>query len=137
MFKIIPQGPAYNVTNRAGNPLTFDAEILLTTLPQEGAPPFSFAAVPPVVWRGAMHACTFESLEEFIGVIADPYGATDGRLTLTTDDGQGLAASCLSHVIEWDCDRGYGYHGLAGADAVGAVAAALTAPARDARGGHY
>lgn len=129
MFKIIPQGPAYNMTNRAGNPLTFDAEITLTTLPQEGAPPFSFAAVPPVVWRGAMHACTFESLEEFMGLIADPYGVTDGRLTLTTDDGQ--------HVIEWDCDQGYVYQGLSGAGAVGAVAAALTAPAEDTRGGHY
>ncbi len=114
---ITPQGPTYNRLNAVGNPLTFDAAIELCGEKPEAA--FAFQANYPV-WAGSMQMATFEKLEEFISLIADPYGVTDGHLMLTHQDAR-------VH-IGWDCDKGFTLDGLVGHAAVECVARALVSP---------
>ena len=107
----------YNILNRAGNPLLFHAEITLTGLAKQDAPPFSEDAVAPIVWSGSMQWCSFETLEQFIVLIQDAYGAVEGNIKITADE--------AVYSIHWDCDDGYIANGYKGVKAVNYVADAL------------
>ena len=114
---IIPQGPTYDMLNAVGNPLIFDAAIEL----RGEKPKASFAFQPNYpIWVGSMQMTTFEKLEEFISVIADPYGITDGHITLTHQEAR--------FYIGWDCDKGFILDGLVGSTAVECVARHLVSP---------